>query len=426
MQTQTLLPQLSSAAPAPARANALPQAENTGLQFSQALSREMNQRQNAAPAPQAPQQQQQSKPAAQPKQAEKSTPAKQEAAKPAQAEPARPAGEKADAGEAKETKTAAAPAKEEAGGQPALDAAARAGEMPVTDMLALVASFNQLQVALPKDAPLAAALPAGGGAAPALGEAVEGAAPDLAAQFGQVASLVPRDQQPGAAKAEAGLAPATDAGAEGAVELPADLKVETSKFANAMMRERAEPAPLKDSAATAPLAGPAAQASLNMAQAATGIAGDKIPARVGTPAWDNQISQKIVWMVAGKDQSATLTLNPPDLGPVQVVLNVTNDQASVAFSSGQLEVRQALENAMPKLREMLDESGIALGNATVDAGTPDQRQAQGERQAGGANAGGRFAGNGNGNGDDGNGEADARPAGRAVSGSLPGTVDIFA
>ena len=34
---------------------------------------------------------------------------------------------------------------------------------------------------------------------------------------------------------------------------------------------------------------------------------------------------------------------------------------------------------MPKLREMMSESGIALGNATVDAGTPDQRQAQDEQ-----------------------------------------------
>ena len=81
-------------------------------------------------------------------------------------------------------------------------------------------------------------------------------------------------------------------------------------------------------------------------------------------------------MVAGKEQSATLTLNPPDMGPMQVVLSVTNDQATVTFSAAQPEVRQALENAMPKLREMMGENGISLGNASVNAGTPDQRQAQ--------------------------------------------------
>jgi flagellar hook-length control protein FliK len=67
-----------------------------------------------------------------------------------------------------------------------------------------------------------------------------------------------------------------------------------------------------------------------------------------------------------------------------VVLNVGNDGASIAFSSNQLEVRQALENALPRLREMMSESGIALGNATVNAGMPDQRQAQGDGQGGGS------------------------------------------
>lgn len=150
---------------------------------------------------------------------------------------------------------------------------------------------------------------------------------------------------------------------------------------------------------------------------------DRIPARVGTQSWDNQVSQRIVYMV-GKEQAATLTLNPPDLGPVQVVLNVSNDGASVAFSSNQQEVRQALENALPRLREMMSESGIALGNATVDAGTPDQRQAQqdGERRNGGGggfgNVGGTAAAN-----DDG---AGARPATRTVALGDSGMVDTFA
>jgi flagellar hook-length control protein FliK len=152
------------------------------------------------------------------------------------------------------------------------------------------------------------------------------------------------------------------------------------------------------------------------------VPGDRIPARVGSQAWDNQVSQRIVYMV-GKEQAATLTLNPPDLGPVQVVLNVTNEGASVAFSSSQQEVRQALENAIPRLREMMSESGIALGNATVDAGVPDQRQAQqdgGERR----NGGGGF---GNGSGTvAANDEAAARPATRSVALGDSGMVDTFA
>ncbi|MBH1985156.1 MAG: flagellar hook-length control protein FliK, partial [Burkholderiales bacterium] len=146
---------------------------------------------------------------------------------------------------------------------------------------------------------------------------------------------------------------------------------------------------------------------------------DKLTGRVGTPAWDQQLGQKVVWMAAGGDQSATLTLNPPDLGPVQVVLTVTNDQADAAFMSAQPEVRQALEAAMPRLREMMSEAGIAFGSATVSAGTPEQ-QNNGERATSGERRG-----NGQGGGVSG-GEIAIAPA--AGGRSRPGlsAVDTFA
>ena len=139
--------------------------------------------------------------------------------------------------------------------------------------------------------------------------------------------------------------------------------------------------------------------ALQQAAAAAAVPADKLAGRVGTPAWDQQLGQKVVWMAAGGDQSATLTLNPPDLGPLQVVLTVTNDQADAAFMSAQPEVRQALEAAMPRLREMMSEAGIAFGSATVSAGTPEQqnngeRAASGERRGnsqGGSVAGGEIA-----------------------------------
>jgi flagellar hook-length control protein FliK len=163
-------------------------------------------------------------------------------------------------------------------------------------------------------------------------------------------------------------------------------------------------------------------AKLDAATNPAAVPADRIPARVGTQAWDNQVSQRIVYMV-GKEQAATLTLNPPDLGPVQVVLNVSNDGASVAFSSNQQEVRQALENALPRLREMMGENGITLGNATVDAGMPDGRQAQqdGERRQGGGGGFGNAGGTAAVNEDDA-----ARPAARTVMLGDNGLVDTFA
>jgi len=117
------------------------------------------------------------------------------------------------------------------------------------------------------------------------------------------------------------------------------------------------------------------------AQSLGNPAENKLTPQVGSPGWDQALGQKVVWMVAGGQQSASLTLNPPDLGPMQVVLNVSNAHASATFTAAQPEVRQALEAAMPRLREMLGSAGIQLGQATVNAGTqqqnsPMQREAQ--------------------------------------------------
>lgn len=92
-----------------------------------------------------------------------------------------------------------------------------------------------------------------------------------------------------------------------------------------------------------------------------------IAPQVGSSAWDQAIGQKINWMVSGNQQSASLTLNPPELGPLQVVLSINNQHANATFTSHQPEVRAALENAIPKLREMLGQSGIQLGECNVNS-----------------------------------------------------------
>lgn len=96
---------------------------------------------------------------------------------------------------------------------------------------------------------------------------------------------------------------------------------------------------------------------------------------VGTAAWGQALGEKVVWMAAGGQQTASLTLNPPDLGPLQIVVNVSNDQATASFFAAQPEVRQALEAALPRLRDMMQDAGIQLGQATVSAENPHQQEA---------------------------------------------------
>ncbi len=115
----------------------------------------------------------------------------------------------------------------------------------------------------------------------------------------------------------------------------------------------------------------------SVAQAQNQVAGSQLPVAnpaqnltvntpVGSNRWSEDLGQKITWMASGSQQSAELHLNPPDLGPLNVVLHVSGDQATAMFTSPHAAVRDAVEQALPKLREMLAGNGIMLGNASVN------------------------------------------------------------
>ncbi|MDB5990543.1 MAG: fliK [Herbaspirillum sp.] len=132
--------------------------------------------------------------------------------------------------------------------------------------------------------------------------------------------------------------------------------------------------------------------------AAAAAAGDKLTQTVGTTDWNTALGQKMVWMSSNGQQSATLTLNPRDLGPMQVTINVSKNQADATFVAANPEVKQALEAAMPKLREMMDQAGIQLGQANVSTGMPNQNQQAFNQPQSSSNSGNRGGNSGNGSG----------------------------
>ena len=95
-----------------------------------------------------------------------------------------------------------------------------------------------------------------------------------------------------------------------------------------------------------------------------------LAAQVGTPAWNTELGQQIVWMVGDQQQVAEIHVNPPNLGPLDIKLTIDGAQTTALFSSPHSEVREAVEAALPRLREVLADSGIMLGNASVTADTP--------------------------------------------------------
>jgi len=88
---------------------------------------------------------------------------------------------------------------------------------------------------------------------------------------------------------------------------------------------------------------------------------------VGSRGWDGEVADKLVWMVGRQEQRAELVLNPPQMGRIEVSLSMSDGQTSALFVSANPAVRDALEAALPRLREILADAGISLGQTQVGA-----------------------------------------------------------
>ncbi|KVH61191.1 flagellar hook-length control protein [Burkholderia sp. MSMB1072] len=171
----------------------------------------------------------------------------------------------------------------------------------------------------------------------------------------------------------------------------------------------------------------AAQTNLQLSPAAGAIAAANahvLAPHVGTADWTDALSQKVVFLSNAHQQSAELTLNPPDLGPLQVVLRVADNHAHALFVSQHAQVRDAVEAALPKLREAMEAGGLGLGSATVsDGGLASQQQPNPQQ----AFAGGQSSRRGNGGPSTVDAPADAAPSAPvAARASRAGLVDTFA
>ncbi len=106
--------------------------------------------------------------------------------------------------------------------------------------------------------------------------------------------------------------------------------------------------------------------------------------------WERTLGHQLNWMVNNRLQEAEIKVNPPDLGPLEVRVSLHHNQTNVTFFSHEAAVREALESALPRLREMLDGQGITLNQAQVsDQSLARQQAGAGEQPSYGQRDGGR-------------------------------------
>lgn len=97
---------------------------------------------------------------------------------------------------------------------------------------------------------------------------------------------------------------------------------------------------------------------------------------LGNPNWSADFSRQFVSIAQGANNmphTAELRLDPPELGPLRISINISDNTATAVFVSPHAAVRQTVENALPQLQQQLAQAGISLGQTSVsDHGQPDQ------------------------------------------------------
>jgi flagellar hook-length control protein FliK len=86
----------------------------------------------------------------------------------------------------------------------------------------------------------------------------------------------------------------------------------------------------------------------------------------------SQLSERTGWMVQHKLDTAEIQLDPPELGPITVKVQMQQDQLAVTFVSANPQVRDALEQSQQRLRDLLAEQGLTLSHS----GVSDQERSQ--------------------------------------------------
>lgn len=97
------------------------------------------------------------------------------------------------------------------------------------------------------------------------------------------------------------------------------------------------------------------------------------------PNWNQNLGKNILWMVKEDLQSASIRVKPAELGPLNIQISVQQEQLQVSISAQHAGAREALEAALPRLREQFVSQGFQQVN--VDISEQQERGTTGHQQS---------------------------------------------
>ncbi|KOO14081.1 flagellar hook-length control protein FliK [Vibrio xuii] len=131
-----------------------------------------------------------------------------------------------------------------------------------------------------------------------------------------------------------------------------------------------------------------AQGTQSLGQARAEQIAAQAPLQLSREMASEQVAERVQMMMSKNLKNIDIRLDPPELGRMQIRMNMNGDAATVHFTVANQQARDVIEQSMPRLREMLAQQGVQLNDSSV------QQQA-GQQQRGYANAGQGQNGQGN-------------------------------
>ena len=92
---------------------------------------------------------------------------------------------------------------------------------------------------------------------------------------------------------------------------------------------------------------------------------DGIREQLGTPRWQQELGQRLVTLAGQGVREVRLQLHPEHLGPLEVRITLHDSQVGLWFGAQHAETRDALEQSLPRLREMFTQGGLTMTDASV-------------------------------------------------------------
>jgi hypothetical protein len=156
------------------------------------------------------------------------------------------------------------------------------------------------------------------------------------------------------------------------IKLLPPTAVVTNKPEGGVERAEAQPSPLASGLdinqyrTFAGAQSPLLVAGLNPSPGQNLANGFSFASPVSAAGWGHEFVGRMNLMVTNGVQEVKLQLKPAEMGLLEIKLSTEGDQARVIFSVHNAAARDAIDLAMPRLRDMLEQSGLQLVHSEVN------------------------------------------------------------